>query len=66
VRRQTAVQNIQRMIELWVGGEHSEDPLENPFWNAGKGLFTDPGRSGAVYSDFIKEYNETNAASEVS
>jgi len=54
------------MIELWVGGEHSEDPLKNPFWNAGKGLFTDPGRSGAVYSNFIKEYNETNAASEVS
>jgi len=37
-----------------MGGEHSEDLLKDPFWNAGNGLFTDPGRSDVVYSKFIR------------
>ena len=55
--------NINWVIELWLGGEHSEGQKINPVRDVRKSALTDPGRSDAVH---VKWYNGTDAASEVS
>ena len=54
------------------GGEHNENPClpqagrTSLIRDVRNGFLVDPRRSGAVYSDFIEEYNGIDAASEVS
>ena len=47
--------NINWVIELWLGGEHSEGQEINPVRDVRKSALTDPGRSDAVHKCGIME-----------